>query len=176
MEALQYPIGKFDRPEVITGAHIKEWTGILENFPARLRKQVTGLTDAQLDTPYREGGWTVRQVVHHLYDSHVNSYVRFKWTLTEDQPVIKAYYEDRWAGLPDTTSAPVALSLQALEALHAKWVYLLKGLSEADLERVFVHPAGHREVSLAENIGIYAWHSNHHYAHIKNLLERKGWL
>lgn len=176
IEELQYPIGKFTPPEIITDTHLEEWTGILEAFPFRLKKLVTGLTDAQLDTSYRPGGWTVRQVVHHVYDSHTNSYVRFKWALTEDRPVIKVYYEDRWAELFDTVSAPVELSLQALEALHAKWVYLLKGLSEKDVQRIFIHPVGHREVSLAENIGMYAWHSNHHYAHIRNLLERKGWI
>lgn len=176
LEEFRYPIGKFKAPEAITGERIEEWTGVLEAFPGRLEKLVAGLTDEQLDTPYRPGGWTVRQVVHHLYDSHTNSYVRFKWTLTEDSPVIKAYYEDRWAKLFDTESAPVELSLKALEALHAKWVYLLKGLPKADLQRTFIHPVGHKEVSLAENIGIYAWHCDHHYAHIRNLLERKGWL
>lgn len=176
IEELQYPIGKFVCPETITGADTEDWTGVLEAFPSRLKELVAGLTDAQLDTPYRPGGWTVRQVIHHLYDSHTNSYVRFKWTLTEDSPVIKAYYEDRWAELFDTVSAPVKLSLQALEALHAKWVYLIKGLSDEDLQRVFIHPAGGKKVTLAENIGIYAWHSNHHYAHIRNLLERNNWI
>ncbi|MGS2761340.1 YfiT family bacillithiol transferase [Sinomicrobium sp. M5D2P9] len=176
MEELQYPIGKFIAPEYIGKEQTDTWTGVLEAFPERLEKLVAGLADAQLDTPYRPGGWTVRQVVHHLYDSHTNSYVRFKWTLTEDSPVIKAYYEDRWAELFDTRSAAVTLALDGLKALHAKWVYLLRGLKDSDLQKTFVHPEGNREVALAENIGVYAWHCNHHYMHIRNLLERNGWL
>ncbi|MGS2741951.1 YfiT family bacillithiol transferase [Sinomicrobium sp. M5D2P17] len=176
MEKLQYPIGKFTAPEYIDKEQTDAWTGVLEAFPERLEKLVGGLTDAQLDTPYRPGGWTVRQVVHHLYDSHTNSYVRFKWTLTEDSPVIKAYYEDRWAEVFDTKSAPVTLALGGLKALHAKWVYLLHGLTESDLQKAFIHPEGNRKVTLAENIGVYAWHCNHHYMHIRNLLERNGWL
>lgn len=176
MGKLQYPIGKFAAPVHIGQEETAAWTAVLETFPGRLEKLVKGLTDTQLDTPYRPGGWTVRQVVHHLYDSHTNSYVRFKWTLTEDSPVIKAYFEDRWAELPDTKSAPVTLALDGLRALHAKWVYPLNGLEESDLQRTFIHPAGNRKVTLAENIGIYAWHCNHHYMHIRNLLERNGWL
>ncbi|MBC9797379.1 YfiT family bacillithiol transferase [Sinomicrobium weinanense] len=175
LEELQYPIGKFTAPETMTRDHIENWTEALKTFPLRLERLVADLTEEQLDTPYRPGGWTVRQVVHHLYDSHTNSYVRFKWTLTEDTPMIKAYYEDRWAELPDM-AAPIVLSLRALEALHAKWVYLLKGVSGEELQRVFIHPAGQKEVSLAENIGIYAWHCDHHYAHISNLLKRNNWV
>ncbi|MCF6346893.1 MAG: putative metal-dependent hydrolase [Flavobacteriaceae bacterium] len=136
---------------------------------------VINLTNEQLDTPYRSGGWTVRQMIHHLADSHHNSYTRFKWVLTEDKPVIKAYYEDRWAELHDSKSAPILLSLNVLTALHAKWIYFLKGLSSEELKQVFIHPDGNQKVPLAENIGIYAWHCKHHYAHINNLIKRMEW-
>lgn len=175
LEQLKYPIGLPKIPEQITQPHIKEWIRTLEEFPQRLTNLVNTLSDAQLDTPYREGGWTIRQVIHHCADSHHNSYTRFKWTLTENKPVIKAYYEDRWADLFDSTSAPIQLSLNSLTALHAKWMYFLKGLSQDDLQKIFIHPEGNEEVSLAENIGIYAWHCNHHYAHIEQLMLRKGW-
>lgn len=175
MEHLKYPIGKFAAPETISEEHKKEWIDILEHFPTRLENLVKDLSQEQLDTPYREGGWTVRQVVHHCSDSHHNSYIRFKWALTEDSPVIKAYEEKNWAELFDTKSAPIAQSIAHLKAVHAKLVYLLKGLTDEQLERCFIHPADHSKVVLKNNIGIYAWHSNHHYAHIENLLIRKGW-
>ena len=175
LEELKYPIGKPEIPKNITKEHINSWIAILEEFPNQLHDLVANLSDEQLDTPYREGGWTIRQVVHHVADSHHNSYTRFKWALTEDTPVIKAYYEDRWAELFDTRTAPILLSLNSIHALHAKWVYFLKGLSKEDLQKVFIHPTGNEEVALNENIGIYAWHCKHHYAHIEKLLLRKGW-
>lgn len=175
MEDLKYPIGKFIKPDTITKAHEKEWIQILEHFPARLESLVGGLDDLQLDTPYREGGWTVRQVVHHCSDSHHNSYIRFKWALTEDKPVIKAYDEKQWAELFDTKSSPIAPSIAHLKAVHAKLVHLLKGLTEEQLDRSFVHPADNKEVVLRENMGIYAWHASHHYTHIERLMIRKGW-
>ena len=173
---LKYPIGQFDCPGNISKANIESWISILEHFPNRLKLLVKDLTDEQLDTPYRPDGWTVRQVVHHLSDSHHHSYTRFKWTLTEDKPVIKAYFEDRWAELFDSRKAPIAMSLNHLEAIHYKLVYLLKTLTPIDLEKRFIHPETNSEISLAYNIGNYAWHSTHHYAHIENLLKRKGWL
>ncbi|MEM6686570.1 MAG: YfiT family bacillithiol transferase [Bacteroidota bacterium] len=176
LEQLQYPIGKPQIPEHITPKHISDWITVLENFPQRLRDLVKNLSQEQLNTQYRPGGWTVRQVIHHLSDSHHNSYTRFKWTLTETQPLIKAYYEDRWAELFDSKSAPIALSLDTMTALHAKWVYFLKGLTESDLGQIFIHPEGNEKVSLKENIGIYAWHCNHHYEHINQLLIRCGWI
>lgn len=175
MEDLRYPIGKFKKPEIITKEHEEKWIQVLEDFPTRLENLVNELNDEQLDTPYRDGGWTIRQVVHHCSDSHHNSYIRFKWALTEDTPVIKAYEEKEWAKLFDTKSAPIASSLLHLKAVHAKLVYLLKGLTEEQLDRVFIHPADNSKVILRENMGIYAWHSNHHYAHIENLLIQKGW-
>lgn len=176
LEKLRYPIGKTQFPQTITKKDVTTWIRTLEEFPLKLQTLVAELSDNQLDTPYREGGWTIRQVIHHLADSHHHSYIRFKWTLTEDTPIIKAYYEDRWANLHDTKSAPILLSLNALESTHAKLVYLLKGLSENDLDQSFIHPETKEAVQLRKNIAIYAWHSNHHYAHIENVMLQKGWL
>jgi hypothetical protein len=172
---LKYPIGKVNLPDTITQTQIISWIRVLENFPEQLIDLTKNLTKSQLDTTYRPLGWTIRQVVHHLADSHHISYTRFKWALTEDKPVIKAYYEDRWAELIDGKSAPIELSLNAISSLHAKWVYLIEGLDKNDLKKVFIHPDGNKKVSLAQNIGIYAWHCEHHFAHIKNLIKNKGW-
>ncbi len=176
LEELQYPIGKAKIPENITKRDLEHWISDIERFPHELEFLVRDLSDSQLETPYREGGWTIRQVIHHSYDSHHNSYTRFKWTLTEEKPVIKAYFEERWAELHDSKSGPILLTIDALKALHAKWVYFLKGLSNKDLEKTFIHPDGNEAVSLKENIGIYAWHCQHHYAHIEQLMKRKNWL
>ncbi len=175
IEELKYPIGKVKLPQIIEPKHIEAWLSILEETPATLKHLVRNLDEKQLDTPYREGGWTIRQVLHHLVDSHMNSYIRFKWTLTEDEPVIKAYFEERWAELEDSKGGPVDLALQALEALHKKWTYLLKGLDRDQLKRCFIHPESNGRVSLEQNIGIYAWHSQHHIAHIERLMKRRGW-
>jgi len=176
LEQLRYPIGKFDCPKQISQEHIDHWISVLEHFPNRLENLVRDLSDAQLGTPYRPEGWTVRQVVHHVSDSHHHSYIRFKWALTEDKPVIKYYYEQLWAELEDAKTAPIQMSLNHLKAVHYKLVYLLKSLSDEQLNRSFIHPEHNNEVLLKQNIGIYAWHSNHHYSHIENLLKRKGWL
>ncbi|WP_339659638.1 YfiT family bacillithiol transferase [uncultured Polaribacter sp.] len=175
LETLKYPIGKASIPENITKKNIEDWLSLLERFPHELEFLTRELSENQLDTVYREGGWTIRQVIHHCYDSHHNSYMRFKWALTEDKPIIKAYFEEQWAETHDAKSAPIFLSIDALKALHAKWVYLLKGLKNDDLERCFIHPESKASVSLKENIGIYAWHCRHHYAHIEQLMIRKGW-
>tara|TARA_R110002049_G_scaffold31538_5_gene106636 strand:+ start:908 stop:1444 length:537 start_codon:yes stop_codon:yes gene_type:complete len=175
LEQLKYPIGKVIIPEKITKKHIEEWLSVLEKFPQELEYLTKNLSDNQLDTPYRKDGWTLRQVVHHCYDSHHNSYTRFKWALTEKEPVIKAYYEDRWAELHDSKTAPIFLSIDALKALHAKWVYFLKDTILTDLESIFIHPSGNEKVTLKENIAIYAWHCNHHFAHIQQLMIKKGW-
>lgn len=171
---LKYPIGKFKAPQSITKTHINDWIEQIEALPKRLNQLTFDLNQEQLDTPYRDQGWTVRQVVHHLADSHMNSFIRFKWTLTEKNPLIKAYFEDRWAELPDS-KGNIKLSLDLLKSLHARWAILLKSLDEGDLKRTFIHPEGQVSVSLAKNIGIYAWHGEHHYAHIENLLKRKDW-
>ena len=175
LEALQYPIGRFAAPAPIGSAEVSQWLDALETLPARLRATVETWGDARLDTPYRPQGWTVRQVVHHLADSHHNSYVRFKWALTEDVPTIKAYDEKAWAGLFDSRTAPIALSLDHLQAVHAKMVYLLRGLGPGELARTFIHPEGGQVTRLDENIGRYAWHGNHHLAHITGLAARQGW-
>lgn len=175
LEKLRYPIGKFVMPEDITKDRIGEWIVILEELPTRLETMVSKLSNEQLETPYRPQGWTVRQLVHHISDSHHNSYIRFKWALTEDTPVIKPYLEKEWSELFDAKTAPIQLSLDHLKAVHAKLVYLLKGLNDADLQRGFIHPEGNETTSLAVNIGRYAWHGTHHYTHISNLIEREGW-
>ena len=176
LEKLKYPIGQFNSPKEITRTDINLWIHTLEEFPSRLEQLVSKLSEAQLNTPYRPGGWTIRQVIHHLADSHHHSYIRFKWALTEDKPVIKYYYEALWADLKDAKEAPINLSINHLKAVHAKLDYLLKGLSETDLNKSFIHPEHNEEVILKKNIGIYAWHSNHHFAHLENLLSRKNWL
>ena len=176
LEKLKYPIGKFESPIEIKDAQISEWLDMLERLPSRFRALTENLTETQLETPYRPGGWTIRQTVHHVADSHHNSYIRFKWALTEDKPVIKPYDEKAWSDLFDTKSAPIVLSLDHLAAVHAKLVYLLRGLSREHLRRVFIHPDGNGETSLEENIGRYAWHGSHHYAHIENIMKRNEWL
>ena len=171
---LRYPIGKFSPPARIEARDVAGWIDEIEDLPRRLRRAVEGLTPAQLDTPYRPGGWTVRQVVHHLGDSHMNSLLRFKWALTEERPTIKPYSEHRWAQLPDYSAVPIAVALDFLAALHVRLVALLRALSPADLAREFVHPES-GVVPLNRNIGIYAWHGRHHLAHITRLAEREGW-
>ncbi|WP_397445575.1 YfiT family bacillithiol transferase [Polaribacter sp. R77954] len=175
LEELKYPIGLANIPENITKKNIENWISDIERFPQELEFLVRDLSENQLETKYREGGWTIRQVIHHCYDSHHNSYIRFKWALTEQQPVIKAYNEKRWAELLDAKSSPILLTIDALKGLHAKWVYLLRMLTDKDLEKSFIHPDGNKNVSLKKNIGIYAWHCQHHYAHIEQLMIRKGW-
>jgi len=172
IDKLRYPIGHFTLPDPLDQTTILDWISELESFPQKIRMLVQNLSDEQLDTPYRPGGWTVRQVVHHVSDSHHNSYIRFKWTLTEDRPTIKAYDEKGWANLFDSRTAPIQMSLDHLSAIHAKLVHLLRGLSSKDLKRTFLHPESGEETSLEENIGRYVWHGNHHYAHIERLLKK----
>lgn len=174
LDVLRYPIGRFTPPESITEKELKEWIGALEVFPSRLSHLVSDLTEVQLDTPYREGGWTVRQVIHHLSDSHHNSYMRFKWALTEDSPQIKVYDEKAWAALGDSVSGPITLSLEHLKAVHQKLVFLLKQLNTLSFKKGFIHPES-GFTTLEENVGRYVWHGNHHYAHIERLLQARGW-
>ncbi len=176
LNKLRYPIGKFDYPNHSSNADIERWISTLEDFPSRLEHLVKNLSEAQLNTPYRPNGWTIRQTIHHLSDSHHHSYTRFKWALTEDKPIIKAYFEDKWAELFDAKSAPIAMSLAHLKAIHFKLVYLLKGLTDDDFNTCFIHPETQKIVSLKHNLGLYAWHSNHHYAHIENVLKANNWL
>ena len=176
LESLRYPIGKFNRPENITQNHIREWIQQLEDLPSRFEKLTAKLSEEHLETPYRPGAWTARQLIHHVADSHHNSYTRFKWALTEDNPVIKPYFEEEWAKLVDSRSAPIQLSLDHLKVVQAKLVLLLRGLTPDQLKRSFIHPDDQQSTTLEENIGRYAWHGNHHYAQLENLLTRKGWL
>ncbi|WP_405248330.1 YfiT family bacillithiol transferase [Cellulophaga sp. Asnod2-G02] len=175
LEQLKYPIGKFKCPELITEEQIDKWILDLQLLPERIEALVTDLTSEQLETPYRPEGWTLRQLIHHIADSHHHSYTRFKWALSEDEPIIKAYEEKEWSSLFDARTAPIILSLNYLVAIHAKLVYLLKGLSASDLKKVYVHPEGNVRVSVAENIGKYAWHGNHHLAQLRGLVTRMDW-
>jgi uncharacterized damage-inducible protein DinB len=170
---LRYPIGKFERPVSITPEARAEWLDTLEAAPARLRSAVAGLSDEQLDTPYRPDGWTVRQVVHHVADSHMNSFIRFRLTLTEDEPTVKPYDEAKWALLKDA-ALPVEVSLRLVDAVHHRMVVMLRSLEPADFERKFRHPAL-GTMDLSTNLALYAWHSRHHVAHITALRERMGW-
>jgi hypothetical protein len=164
----RYPIGRFEWPRAVSPAERVEHMARIAGTPARLREAVGGLTEAQLDTPYRTGGWTVRQVVHHLPDSHMNAFIRFKLALTEDDPVVKPYDEAAWALLNDATETPVETSLLLLENLHARWVVLLAGIPDSAWTRRFVHPQL-GPVTLENNLALYAWHGDHHIAHITAL-------
>lgn len=175
LERFKYPIGKFECPSEISKEHIAEWIQVLEKLPKKLRQLTKDYSEKQLETPYRPGGWTVRQVIHHMADSHHHSYTRFKWALTENRPLIKVYDEKDWSSMVDANSAPIELSLSYLEALHAKLDYMLKRLAPEDFKKSYIHPDGNVNISVAENIGKYAWHGSHHYAHIQNLAQRKGW-
>lgn len=167
----RYPVGRFQFTEETTPETHQQWLAEIEATPAQLREAVAGMTGAQLETPYRDGGWTVRQVVHHVVDSHMNSYIRFRLALTEEEPLIKPYHENLWAELPDAKSAPIELSLTMLEALHARWMLLLHTLSPADLQRTFRHPE-RGLMTLERNLALYAWHGRHHAGHV--LLVKHG--
>jgi hypothetical protein len=170
----RYPIGKFNSPSTVTESDRKLYIDEIESAPAHLRAAIAGLTAAQLSTPYREGGWTVRQLVHHVPDSHMNAYVRFKLALTEDEPTIKPYEEARWAELPDSENVPVETSLVLLDSLHQRWVPLLRSIPAADWSRKFRHPELGVK-TLDQTLALYAWHGKHHVAHITSLRERNGW-
>jgi len=170
----RYPIGKFHYDGPLTTEQKQTFLDEVARTPASLRAAIKGLSDHQLDTPYREGGWTVRQVVHHVPDSHMNSYVRFKLALTEDEPTIKPYAEDRWAKLADTKATPVEVSLTLLDSLHDRWVRLLRSLSPDDWKRTFRHPEL-GPMTLEKTLALYAWHGRHHVAHITELRKRMSW-
>lgn len=174
MEDHQYPIGKFIAQESYSSSEIENCISRIAALPEKLEKEVSAFSDQQFDTPYREGGWTVRQLIHHISDSHLNSYIRFKWTLTEENPIIKVYNEKLWAVTPETVGSP-QLSIDLLKVHHRKWVTLLKALSTTDLDRHFIHPDSKKQISLKNLIALYAWHGDHHLAHIMKLKERMGW-
>ncbi|HKA38065.1 MAG TPA: putative metal-dependent hydrolase [Thermoanaerobaculia bacterium] len=171
----RYPVGEFIRPaEPLSPAQRQEFLAVLAEAPNRLRQAVAGLTPAQLDTPYRPGGWTVRQVAHHIPDSHLNAYVRVKLALTEKEPAVQPYEEGEWAKLPDVAATPVEVSVALLDALHRRWVTLLRLLSARDFERTARHPSWGL-VTVDFFLADYAWHSRHHVAHITSLRNREGW-
>jgi uncharacterized damage-inducible protein DinB len=171
----RFPIGQFSRPAASSADLRNPQIQTLRLLPERLAAAAAGLNNHQLDTPYRDGGWTVRQVVHHVADSHANSYIRFKLALTEDWPTIKPYDEAAWAELSDARSLPVNVSLEWIAALHSRWVALLESLGDDDFAKGYVHPASGGRQTLAHALALYDWHSRHHTAHITNLRQRMGW-
>lgn len=170
----RYPIGKFNRVTSLTAAERAACVEQVAAAPAQFRRAVTGLTPAQLDTPYRDGGWTVRQLAHHVPDSHMNAYLRFKFGLTEDSPAIKTYEEKDWAKTPEVAATPVDVSLALLDALHARWVTLLRAMTPEQFARTIKHPEM-GPTSLDTMLALYAWHGRHHTAHVTSLRERMGW-
>jgi hypothetical protein len=171
---LSYPIGKFDFQQTVAPESIPSLIQDIADAPALYHSVVHGLNDAQLDTPYRPGGWTVRQTVHHVADSHMNSFIRCRLALTETEPTISPYDQDLWADLPDMRTVPVEVSLQLIEALHDRWVVVLRGITLADFQRTFRHPE-RGIVRLDTNLALYAWYGKHHAAHITALRQRMGW-
>ncbi|KAA3616745.1 MAG: putative metal-dependent hydrolase [Calditrichaeota bacterium] len=172
---LKYPIGEFVVEPRIDAQMLEQWMTEITLLPEKVRTAVDGLSELQLGTPYRPGGWTIKQVIHHLGDSHLNSYIRFKWALTEHKPTIKAYDEKKWARLAEYDLLDVETSLQFLELLHKRLVILLKSITPEELEREFIHPETGKAINLKRNIGLYAWHGKHHTAHITSLRQRKNW-
>ena len=175
LEKLKFPIGKFEAPKTFTPEYLSDKIAEIESFPERLRKETLYLSDEQLDTTYRPGGWTVRQVIHHCAESHMNCFIRIKWALTENNPVIKAYDETLWSELPDNLEMPILPTLSLLEGLHYRLAFIMKNLSETDLEKSFIHPENNSEYRIKQIIGTYAWHGNHHLAHITTLKRYKNW-
>jgi DinB superfamily len=170
---LSYPVGRFDQHAPTTAESRRKASDDIASLPAKMRAAVAGLTDAQLDTPYRPGGWTVRQLVHHVADSHMNGYIRLKLALTEDNPTIKPYEQDKWALLPDSR-LPIETSLKILDAVHEGWTTIWQSVTDRQLERTFMHPEL-GSLTLDTHLHLYGWHSRHHVAHITALREREGW-
>lgn len=168
IETLKYPIGRFKVPEKIDQELLENWIEIIQNFPVKLKQEVVNLSNEDLGKRYRPNGWTIKQVIHHCADSHINSFIRFKLTLTEDTPTIKPYFENLWAEFPDSKTLSIESSIKIIEGLHVRWINLLKNLSETEFEKQFIHPDTNEYISLKLNTGIYAWHCEHHLAHIKN--------
>ncbi|TFE22600.1 YfiT family bacillithiol transferase [Cohnella luojiensis] len=172
---LRFPIGQFEHEGQVSAQQRRDWISDIASLPTKLAAAVEGLGRDQLDTPYRPDGWTIRQVTHHIADSHLTCFTRFKLALTEEQPAIRPYYEDRWALLADTAKAPIELSLTLVAALHERWVFLLRSMSEEDYARTFYHPESKKVFRLDTVLGSYSWHGRHHVAHITFLRERMGW-
>ncbi len=175
LEKIKYPIGKFQRPESYTTQSLNDWMNILESLPLWLDICIENLDEPQLQVPYRDGGWTIQQVIHHVADSHMNAYVRLKLALTEDNPQIKPYKEELWAQLQDTQLVPINISLTLLHALHRRWTTTLRQMQPEQWERTYYHPEHNRNVPMWEMTAMYAWHSRHHMEHIRTLRERMNW-
>ena len=171
LEALRYPIGKFQPPSAITPNQLQSWIDDLANFPQQLIKITTPLTAEALEITYRPDGWTVRQLVHHLADSHINAYMRFHLTLTEEKPIIRPYFEERWAELIDGKAGDIQLSIAILKAVHERLVFLLSGLNAHKFERTYIHPETQKEYTMGYLLGNYAWHGKHHLAQIQLTLK-----
>jgi hypothetical protein len=174
VEDLRHPIGRFSFQPPSTPAQRQKWIAEVAATPAQLRAAIAGLNEDQLNTPYRDGGWTVRQVIHHVPESHMNAYIRFKLALTEHEPTVKPYDEAAWAETADVRDTPIEVSLALLESLHQRWVILLNSMSHADFQKQFRHPEL-GVVPLERNLALYAWHGKHHTAHITSLRERNQW-
>ncbi|MDB5007703.1 MAG: metal-dependent hydrolase [Mucilaginibacter sp.] len=170
-EQMKYPTGKFKAPVSYTTEDLRGWIATIKEFPGRLRQAIISLNEKQLDTPYRTGGWTIRQVVHHVADSHMNSLMRFKWALTEENPTIKPYEEADWALLADYR-LPVESSLKILEGIHLHWVTLLESFTEDEWNRAFLHPASGDTMELKKALALYAWHCKHHLAHVTETIKK----
>lgn len=168
MKDERYPIGQFQCPEIILEKHVTSWIEDIRLFPRQLAEALTGMSEELLGKTYRENGWTVSQIVHHIADSHMNSYIRFKLALTEEEPTIKPYNEAEWAELPDS-EMPIAVSYKIIESLHARWSYLLTHLTAEQFQRAFKHPDSGL-TKLEHAVGLYAWHGKHHLAHIQNAI------
>lgn len=175
IDKLRYPIGRYEEPVTITVDEIDKSITIIASFPAALQTAVMGWSAQQLDTPYRPGGWTIRQLVHHCADSHMNAFIRHKLALTEEEPTIKPYAEALWADLPDGSIMDIDSSIQILEGVHKRWVYLLRSLSSNQLERSFFHPGLQRKMSIQAAVCLYGWHCSHHLAHVLQLKEAQSW-
>lgn len=175
LEQKKYPIGNFKKPLEFDQKIKESYISTIQEFPSKIKSEVENLTDAQLDTPYREDGWTIRQVVHHCADSHMNSLIRFKLALTEENPTIKPYEESDWAELADCRNFEIVPSLKILEGVHQRWTALLKSLTEQDFEKTLYHPGMQKTLSLKTNLALYDWHCRHHLAHITELIKEKNW-
>ena len=177
LHSLKYPIGKFVKPEYVNNETLAQWISDIEHLPKNIEALTKDLSNEQLQWVYRPNGWNIKQVVHHCADSHINAFIRFKLALTEDSPTIKAYHEELWANLIDANADDLTDTLFLLKGLHAKFSLLLRYIPKSDLStKSYIHPQHGKRFTLDEAIGMYAWHSNHHYAHIENLLKREGWL
>lgn len=175
IEQKKFPIGTFEVPENICDITLDEYIKVIKDFPGKLKNLIEDFSDDQLDTQYRPGGWTVRQLVNHIADSHINSFIRFKLALTEENPTIKPYDEAKWAELQDSLNMPVKPAMRIIRGTHQRWTTLLKSMTNKQFERTFHHPEQNKNYDLRHCLALYAWHCNHHFAHIENLKKEKGW-